>query len=98
MAKKKSQNKTQAIKQYMEEHPDAGPKKVAEALSKAGIKVSAQYVSTIKSNHKRRQPSLGKLEDCDIPLSSILAAKRLVEQVGGVDEARAALEALTLLR
>ena len=40
--------------------------------------------------------SLG-LENVDIPLSSILAAKKLVQEVGSVEKARAALEALRLL-
>lgn len=95
--KKKGPNKTQAIKDYMRENPDAGPKRVAEALTKQGIKVSAQYVSTIKSLHKRRLPSAKSLEDVDIPLSAILAAKKLAEEVGGVEKARAAVEALEML-
>ena len=97
MPKKKGPNKTQAIKDFMREHPDAGPKRVAEALTKSGIKVSAQYVSTIKSLHKRRLPSVKSLEEVDIPLSAILAAKRLAEELGGVDKARAAVEALEML-
>ena len=90
-------NKTQEIKDYMREHHGAGPKEVASELNKKGIEVSAQYVSTIKSLHKRRATSLPALESEDISLASILAAKRLVEEVGSVAKARAALEALSML-
>lgn len=100
MAKKKTKtkiNKTKAIKDYMAEHPEDGPKAVAEALRKQGIHITAQYVSTIKSLHKRRTPSIAALEDVDIPLSHIVAAKRLVQDVGTIEDARAAVDALSLL-
>jgi len=50
VAKRKNGNsKTDAILKYSKEHPNEGPSAISAALSSQGIKVSAQYVSTIKS-------------------------------------------------
>ena len=45
MAKRRV-NKSKLVRDYLAEHPTAGPKEVAEALSKH--KISAAYVSNIK--------------------------------------------------
>lgn len=54
MAKKKSANKSQLIRDYKEANASASPKEIAEALSKAGASVSAQFVSTVLSNAKKK--------------------------------------------
>lgn len=48
-------NKSQAIRDYRHAHPSHKPAKIAESLGKQGIKVSAQFVSTILSNSKKRK-------------------------------------------
>jgi hypothetical protein len=58
MAKKaektsRSSNKSESIRQYMQENPDAGPTAVADALNaREGWKISPAYVSTIKNKVK----------------------------------------------
>jgi hypothetical protein len=52
MAKKAASNKSQAIRDALSAHPDKSPKEIAELLVASGLKVNAQYVSTIKSNAK----------------------------------------------
>ncbi len=42
-------NKTTAIKDYLRAHPGAKNKEVADALTKSGIKMTPNYVATIKS-------------------------------------------------
>ena len=91
----KKTNKTKAIKTYMEKNPQAKPKQVSQALAKQGIKVSPQYVSTIKSLDKQRAPID---EEGAVSVTGVLAAKKFVEEVGGIDQARAALAALKLLQ
>jgi hypothetical protein len=49
MAKKRSVNKSQAVRDYLSAQPDAMPKDVRAALAKEGIEVSRVLVSTIKS-------------------------------------------------
>ncbi len=54
-------NKSEAIRAYKKDNPDAKPKAIAEALTKAGIEVSPGFVSTIltKSKPKRRGRPVG---------------------------------------
>lgn len=56
MAKKKAGavNKSQAIRDYRKAHPQHKPKQISEELSKGGVKVSAQFVSTVLSNSKKK--------------------------------------------
>jgi len=51
MAKRKV-NKTQAVKDYLAENPDAATQDVVAAMKAKGITVGSNYVSTIKSNLK----------------------------------------------
>ena len=62
MAKKSKagQNKSQLIREYKAANPSASPKEVAEALTKTGLSVSAQFVSTVLSNAKKKGGKAGK--------------------------------------
>ena len=48
MAKKKI-NKTQAVRDYLKDHPGAGSTEIATALTKKGIKITATYAANIKT-------------------------------------------------
>jgi hypothetical protein len=111
MAKKSKggQNKSQLIREYKAANPAAAPKEVAEALTKTGLSVSAQFVSTVLSNAKKkggkvgkrgRKPGLKTAAASGAPSSNIeqlIKAKKLVDQLGGVDAARTAINALAQL-
>ena len=56
-AAKKQISKTDAIRNALKESKDGSPTEVAAKLNKQGIKVTPQYVSTIKANDKRRAES-----------------------------------------
>lgn len=97
---KSGPNKSVAIREYKAANPEAKPKQIAEALS--GLNVSAQFVSTVLSNDKKkgkgakRGPKPGS-KAATTDLQSLLHAKKLVTQLGGVDAARAAINALAQL-
>lgn len=55
MAKKQKVNKSQAVRDYVRENRKATNQEVADALTKKGIKVTANYVATLKSQAKRKQ-------------------------------------------
>lgn len=103
-SKKKEQtsgvNKAQAIRDYSVKHPEAGPSAIAEALNAShGWSISAQYVSTIKSSDRRRLGVTGKRgrpagSTKEISVQKLKKAKQLAEELGGVQQARAALDAL----
>jgi hypothetical protein len=44
-------NKSQAIRDYLKEHPDTAARDVADALTKQGIKVSPNFVAIIKDQN-----------------------------------------------
>jgi hypothetical protein len=94
-------NKSEAIRKYKEANSDAGPKEIAAGLAKEGVKVTPAFISTVLSNDRRRarkgrrkggrRPGPKPGRD---PLQTLVQAKRLADKMGGVSEARAALDAL----
>ena len=56
MAKSRTEaiNKSQAIRDALQAHPERSPSEIAEQLKAKGLDVNAQYVSTIKSNAKAK--------------------------------------------
>lgn len=106
MAKKamKKVNKTQAVKEYMSQNRKASPKEVSEALTKQGIEVSPNYVSTIKSKLKKRRRRPRKVGAAAasptdrLSLSALLDAKRFAERIGNLDKAKELLDALAKLK
>ena len=59
-AVEKKVNKSKAIRDYMAEHPKAGPSEVSDALTKKGTPVTAAFVSTVKSMAKGKKKGKGK--------------------------------------
>ena len=106
MAKKAAAgpNKSKAIRDYKSSHSGAGPKDIAAALAEQGVKVTPGFVSTVLSNAKRkgrkgkrkggRPAGAAAKPGRKDPLSQLVLAKRMVDQFGGVDQARAALNAI----
>ena len=102
--KKRTVNKSEAVRDFMNSNPDAKPKEIAEALSKKGIKVTPQAVSTIKFNAaKKSAPKAGRrgrpaaAKNGTVKVDSLLKAKQFAEQLGGVDQAKQALDVLAKL-
>jgi len=55
MAKKEKVNKSQAVRDYIRANRKATNTEVAEALAKKGIKLTANYVATLKSQAKSKR-------------------------------------------
>ena len=53
MAKKPKINKTQAVRDYLKDHPGAMNVEIAAALKKQGIKITPAHVGTIKTIDKK---------------------------------------------
>lgn len=113
-------NKSEAIRSYLEAHPEAKPKEIVEALKAQGIDVTPAFVSTIKSKSgvgggggrkKRarrktaaaapqaapaaaRAPRGGAAESETVSVASLVKAKQLIDDAGGIEKAKAALAAL----
>jgi hypothetical protein len=99
-------NKSQLIREIKEKDPSLKPIGICEILEEEhGIKVMPAYVSTILSQAKAKQlsgkvpgkrgrPSLAISRAGNVSFDHLLKAKQLVAQMGGVVEARAAIDAL----
>lgn len=102
MAKKaKHGEKSQAIRDYFKASPKAKASEVVTALAEKGIKVSAPMVYALKARNamgKRRKKARSAGKEIGLSISGLLAAKKLVDQVGGIDQAREALDALAKLQ
>ena len=104
MAKRKI-NKSQKVRDYLAEHPDAGPTAVANALKRYGVSVT--LVSAIKSKgqtggRKRRTAKAARRRAVrgrrtrarpTSRMEPVVAAAELIRVCGGVDEAKTALDA-----
>ena len=104
MAKKKV-NKSQAIRDFVEANPEAGPTEVAAALKKERIIVSPAMVSSVKTTSKKKKgrgrkkaARSAKPASDKIALSSLIKAKNMAESVGGIEKAQTALAALAKLQ
>lgn len=107
MAKKKSAvNKSAAIREHLTNNPDAMPQDVSDALRKKGIKVTSQVVSQVKYQMSKRNGAAkrpaspaksrngNRASAIEKALPDLVLAKRFADQVGGVDNAIAAVDAL----
>lgn len=102
---KSGSNKSAAIREYKGANPEAGPKDIAEALEKSGVSVTAQFVSTVLSNAKKKGGKVGKRgrkpgRRVALPvgdLQQLIQVKKFVDQLGGVQKAKAAVDVLARL-
>jgi hypothetical protein len=94
-------NKSQAVRDYLKEHPGTANKDVAEALSKQGIKMAPDYVATVKGNmktqkgkRKRRHTAANAMSvKTGVGIPEIKAAFALLKHCGSIALAKEALAA-----
>lgn len=99
--------KTAAIKAALKAHPDKLPKEIAELLQAEGWDVKAQSISVVKSamkakkkKGKRAAPAPAAAADVPsdaVSIGLLRRAKKLVQELGGIKEAKTALNALAQL-
>lgn len=93
---KRKVNKAQAIRDTLQSiGPDAKPKDVQAELSKRKITVSAAQVSNVKASLRGKASGGGKN---GLTVDSLLKAKALADKMGGVENAKRALDTLAKLR
>jgi len=96
---KSGTNKSAAIREYKAANPTASPKEIAEALGNSGLAVSAQFVSTVLTNAKKKRGKVGKRgrKPMAVPvdnLQQLIQVKKFVDQIGGLEKAKSAVDAL----
>ena len=97
MAKKAARGaKSQAVRDYLKANKNAKGLEVVAALAEKGIKVSLPMVYNLKARKrmgKRRRKAQAAGQDVGVSLTHLLAAKKLVNEVGGVEQALSAVQA-----
>ena len=102
---KSGSNKSAAIREYKAANPSAGPKDIADDLEKSGVSVTAQFVSTVLSNAKRKGGKIGKrgrkpggaVAPPVGDLQQLIHVKKFVDKLGGIEKAKAAVDVLARL-
>jgi hypothetical protein len=106
MAKKKAGiNKSQLIRDHIAANPEDGAKAIIAALKKTGVKVSESLVGAVKYKKKGKKKRRGKkaaavakpVASDKVSLSTLVKAKKLSDELGGIEKAKAALAALAKL-
>lgn len=102
-----SPNKSDAIRTHKAANPTAAPKEIAEALGKTGIIVSAQFVSTVLSNAKKKGGVIGKRGpkpgkklgngSAGFSHGNLIQFKKAIDTYGGVAAAKQAITTLETL-
>lgn len=101
-------NRSEEVRKYLLAHPEAGPKEVVAVLAQQGITITSALVSNVKygsgrskkaANHRTRAATVPPVEaGSDIPLDLLIEAKKFADRMGGIAQARAALDALASLQ
>ena len=91
-------SKSEAIRKYKEENPTVGPKRIAAHLNSEGYNVTAQFVSTVLSNDRRKHGLTNRKKSVeDLSVNDLQVAKELVDKLGGIENAQTALNAYSAL-
>ncbi|MDZ4818575.1 MAG: hypothetical protein SGJ20_06335 [Planctomycetota bacterium] len=96
-------NKSQLVRDYLAEHPRAKPRVIRPAIKAAfGVDISPQMISMIKTKTKsggrRKVASAVRAKPArSITAEQLLAAKKLIDHVGGIEHARVLLDVLAKL-
>lgn len=105
-------SKSQAVRDYLAEHPSAMPKEIAPAVKTAhGLDVSPQMISMIKSKLGQKGRRRGRKARAAAPaaashratnsarftIEDLVTAKKLAQSMGGIPRAQEALAALARL-
>jgi hypothetical protein len=109
MAKKRAgKSRSQHIREYLADHPTATPNQIVDALNAKGITASVGLASNVKytsgpggkSRRKkviRRKPGR-KPSGTQLTVQQLVEVKRLAQELGGIEQARKALDALATLQ
>jgi len=91
-------SKSEAIRNCKNKNPSMGPKRIALTLNNQGYQVTAQFVSRVLSSDRRKiRGTNGNHADQNVSVVDLRIAKKLVQRLGGIDNARMAMGAYTEL-
>lgn len=99
MAKKPERGaRSQSVRDYLHKNPQATVKEVVEALAKDGMKVSVGLVNVLKYKKARKRRVLHKASKQGVDIKQLIAVKKLIDELGGMEQMRFAMQALEQLQ
>ena len=87
---RKKPNKSQLIRDFTAKHPNARPAEIIEALK--AHKVTPQLVSNVLHRESGGKKGKRGRKATGLTLESLIGAKKLVEQLGGIEAAKKGFE------
>ena len=94
-------NKSAAIRDALKANPGKSPKEIAEIVSKGGVKVTAMYVSTIKTTMGKKKGKRGRKpgsQSSNGVVADLQNTIVYVKGVGGLDKAKELIALLESVR
>ena len=93
-------NKATKIREELEKNPEARPKDVIAALATKKIRVAPAQVSIIRTGLRSKSKKNGRKASSNghLAINYLLAAKKIVEQLGSIGKASTAIAALAKLQ
>ena len=107
MARMKRGARSQAVRDFLAENPQASPKAVVDGLKAKGIKVKVTLVNSIKykkptkpgqRRRSMRRVAARRTRSAGVTIEQLLEVKRFAESIGGADQVREALDTLGQLQ
>jgi hypothetical protein len=92
--------KSQAIRDYLASNKRAKASEVVSALAEKGITVTRAAVYNLRARKRmgrRRRKAEASGQVVGLSIDHLIAAKKLVDTVGGIQQARGAIDALAKL-
>jgi hypothetical protein len=109
MAKLKRGEKTKAARDYLAAHPTASPKEIVAGLAGQGMKIKLGLANSIK--YSKRGKKRGRRDKAPavhaaarhssngaVTVEQLIEVKKVADSLGGLEQIRAALDALEQLR
>jgi len=94
--KKPEVNKIQLIRDQLKSTPTAGPTEIAAII---GHGITAQYVSIVKSNMKKKSGTKKKVKKTKAGSGDpLISAINFIEEVGGINQAKDALATIERIK
>jgi arginine repressor len=104
MAYSKKVSRSTVIRQYLDQHPQAGAKEVVEALAKQGTQVTVGLVynvkgrlTQIKVHQKQKAKRVAQASEktgSSDPVALIVKVKALAKEAGGMENLKALVSVL----
>jgi hypothetical protein len=93
---KRRHNKAALIREIQAQKPDATAKEIVDTLAAKKVKVTAAYIYTLKA--KNGKPTDGRGKSASLGgVDALVKAKKMADQLGGIDKARELLATLAQL-